>query len=154
VSGRIFVGVSCPGRRRQNKCKDVNARAVTTAIPAPNDPLGRFVGSSTGNLKGAVSGEQARFWGRKQVPEKAHLATDAHGWTRMSLFSSIRVYLCASVAGLLGGVFHSLLSSTLSCAVKRRWFTVGESPTRGTGSFHPVAIGAAVEVTKLLKPPM
>ncbi len=24
----------------------------------------------------------------------------------------------------------------------------------GTGSFHPVAIGAAVEATKLLKPPM
>ena len=46
------------------------------------------------------------------------------------------------------------LSSTLSCAVKRRWFTVGESPTRGTGSLHPVAIGAVVEVTKLLKPPV
>jgi hypothetical protein len=31
---------------------------------------------------------------------------------------------------------------------------VGESPTRGSGSLHPVAIGAVVEVTKLLKPPV
>jgi len=37
------------------------------------------------------------------------------------------------------------------CAVKRRWSTVGKSHP-GTGSLHPVAIGAVVEVTKLLKP--
>ena len=34
----------------------MNGHAGGTAIPAPNDPLGRSVGSSTGNLKGAVSG--------------------------------------------------------------------------------------------------
>src|SRR5215831_8091436 len=34
---------------------------------------------------------------------------------------------------------------------ERRWSTAGKSRP-GTGSLHPVAIGAAVEVTKLLKP--
>jgi hypothetical protein len=40
----------------------------------------------------------------------------------------------------------------LTCAVKRRWSTAGEESRPGTGSFHPVAIGAVVEVTKPLKP--
>jgi hypothetical protein len=39
-----------------DKCKDVNGQAVSTTIPAPNDPLGRSLGSSSGSLKGAVSG--------------------------------------------------------------------------------------------------
>ena len=39
-----------------DKCKDVNGHAVGTTIPAPNDPLGRSLGSSTGGLKAAVSG--------------------------------------------------------------------------------------------------
>jgi hypothetical protein len=39
-----------------------------------------------------------------------------------------------------------------SCAVKRRWSPVGRKAHPGTGSLHPVAIGAVVEVTKLLKP--
>src|SRR5215831_19298633 len=34
---------------------------------------------------------------------------------------------------------------------ERRWSTAGKSRP-GTGPLHPVAIGAAVEVTKLLKP--
>jgi hypothetical protein len=34
---------------------------------------------------------------------------------------------------------------------ERRWSTAGETRP-GTGSLRPVAIGAAVEVTKLLKP--
>jgi hypothetical protein len=38
--------------------------------------------------------------------------------------------------------------------VKRRWSSVGGETHPGTGSLHPVAIGAVVEVTKLLKPLM
>jgi hypothetical protein len=41
-----------------------------------------------------------------------------------------------------------------TCAVKRRWSTVGESPARELGSLHPEAIGAAVEETKPSEPPM
>ena len=41
---------------------------------------------------------------------------------------------------------------TFACAVKRRWSSVGRETHPGTGSLHPVAIGAVVEVTKLLKP--
>jgi hypothetical protein len=41
-----------------------------------------------------------------------------------------------------------------ACAVKRRLVHSGCKSHPGTGSFHPVAIGAVVEVTKLLKPPM
>jgi len=35
---------------------------------------------------------------------------------------------------------------------ERHWSSVGEKSRPGTGSFHPVAIEAAAEVTKLLKP--
>ena len=38
----------------------------------------------------------------------------------------------------------------LACAVQRRRFPVGESPTRQT--LQPEAIGAVMEVTKWLKP--
>ena len=38
------------------------------------------------------------------------------------------------------------------CAVKRRWSSAGEQSRPGAGSFHPVAIEAAAEATKLLKP--
>ena len=37
---------------------------------------------------------------------------------------------------------------------ERRLVHSGCKSHPGTGSFHPVAIGAAVEVTKPLKPPM
>jgi hypothetical protein len=36
-------------------CKQVTGKAVWTLVPAPNDPLGRVVGPSTGNLKAATS---------------------------------------------------------------------------------------------------
>jgi hypothetical protein len=38
------------------------------------------------------------------------------------------------------------------CAVKRRWSSAGEKSRPGAGSFRPVAIEAAAEATKLLKP--
>ena len=44
-----------PLARADDKCKDVNGRSASTAIPAPNDPLGRSLGSYTGDLKAAVS---------------------------------------------------------------------------------------------------
>jgi hypothetical protein len=43
-------------RADDDKCKNVNGHGVSTVIPAPNDPLGRTLGSSTGDLKAAVSG--------------------------------------------------------------------------------------------------
>jgi hypothetical protein len=44
-----------------------------------------------------------------------------------------------------------LCSRVTGCVVKRRWSTAGVTRP-GTGSLHPVAIRAAVEATKLLKP--
>jgi hypothetical protein len=46
------------------------------------------------------------------------------------------------------------VTSRLRCAVKRRWSTARRKTRPGTGSLHPVAIGAAVEVTKPPEPPM
>ena len=43
-------------RADDDKCKDVSGHSVSTTIPAPNDPLGRSLGSSTGDLKASVSG--------------------------------------------------------------------------------------------------
>jgi hypothetical protein len=43
-------------RAGDDKCKDVSGRDVGTAVPAPNEPFGLSVGSSTGSLKGARSG--------------------------------------------------------------------------------------------------
>src|SRR5580765_7126890 len=54
---------------------------------------------------------------------------------------------CAAGAAIAGA-----LSDRFGCAVKRRWSSVGGESHPGTGSLHPVAIGAVVEVTKLLKP--
>lgn len=42
-------------RNGHNGCRNVTGKAVWTLIPAPNDPLGRVVGPTTGNLKAAVS---------------------------------------------------------------------------------------------------
>ena len=42
-------------RADDDKCKDVNGHAVSTAIPAPNEPLGRSLGVYTGDLKAAAS---------------------------------------------------------------------------------------------------
>ena len=44
-----------------------------------------------------------------------------------------------------------LITALTGCAVKRRWSTAGVTRP-GTGSLHPVAIRAAVEATRLLKP--
>jgi hypothetical protein len=38
-----------------DRCKDVNGHFVLTVIPAPNDPMGRVLGASTGDLKAAIS---------------------------------------------------------------------------------------------------
>ena len=43
-------------RADDDKCKDVSGHSVSTTIPAPNDPLGRSLGSNTGDLKSSVSG--------------------------------------------------------------------------------------------------
>ena len=59
----IMLGVMCLAAfssvsaawAEDDRCKDVNGQFVLTAIPAPNDPLGRVLGSSTGDLKAAIS---------------------------------------------------------------------------------------------------
>jgi len=45
-----------------------------------------------------------------------------------------------------------LINRHITCAVKRRWTTAGESPARELGSLHPEAIRAAVEETKPSEP--
>jgi hypothetical protein len=45
------------------------------------------------------------------------------------------------------------LTSFIMCAVQRHGFPAGANPARQL-SFQPVAIGAVVEVTKRLKPPV
>ena len=53
---------------------------------------------------------------------------------------------------VLGGKVAAIaLARIIQCAVERRRFSVGAKPTRQL-SLQPVAIGAAVEVTKPLKP--
>jgi hypothetical protein len=42
-------------RADDDKCKDVNGHSVSTTIPAPNDPMGRSLGSYTGDLKAVAS---------------------------------------------------------------------------------------------------
>jgi hypothetical protein len=48
---------------------------------------------------------------------------------------------------------NSVLNRKFACAVQRHGLSVGANPTRQL-SLQPVAIGAAVEVTKRLKPLM
>ena len=47
---------------------------------------------------------------------------------------------------------HGCCNQAISVRRERRWSTAGEKTRPGTGSLHPVAIGAAVEATKPLKP--
>ena len=46
-----------------------------------------------------------------------------------------------------------MLARFVMCAVQRHGFPAGANPARQL-SFQPVAIGAVVEVTKRLKPPV
>ena len=60
----IMLGIACLAAfslasaawaEDDERCKNVNGHFVLTAIPAPNDPMGRVLGSSTGDLKAAIS---------------------------------------------------------------------------------------------------
>jgi hypothetical protein len=42
-------------RADDDKCKQMSGHDVVTVVPAPNDPLGRVLGSATGDLKAAIS---------------------------------------------------------------------------------------------------
>ena len=46
-----FSLVSAARAEDDERCKKVNGHFVLTGIPAPNDPMGRVLGSSTGDLK-------------------------------------------------------------------------------------------------------
>jgi hypothetical protein len=50
-----FSLVSAARAEDNERCKNVNGHFVLTVIPAPNDPMGRVLGSSTGDLKAAIS---------------------------------------------------------------------------------------------------
>ncbi len=49
------------GNDSDSRCKSVNGQAVWSLIPAPNDPFGRVLGPSTGDLKAAVSANLTSF---------------------------------------------------------------------------------------------
>ena len=60
---------------------------------------------------------------------------------------------CDSPLSGIIGVFKEIIERLLlACAVVRRRFPVGESPTRP--SLQPEATGATMEATKWLKPPV
>jgi hypothetical protein len=66
---------------------------------------------------------------------------------------------CKNVAvpegkGLQRGNWDSCCNQAITVRRERRWTTAGGKTRPGTGSLHPVAIGAAVEATKPLKPPV
>ena len=46
---------------RGGLCRDVSGKGTWTLIPAPNDPLGRVLGPTTGSLKSAVSAYLTAF---------------------------------------------------------------------------------------------
>jgi hypothetical protein len=78
------------------------------------------------------------------------LARDIPGQLR-----TFRAHEDSRAAGTELGNYHVVVvTSRLQCAVKRRWSTARRETRPGTGSLHPVAIGAAVEVTKPPEPPM
>ena len=55
--------------------------------------------------------------------------------------------------GMPPGLVPTNASALSECAVKKAMVLSGREKSRpGTGSFHPVAIEAAAEATKLLKP--
>jgi hypothetical protein len=149
----------------QVECADVNQLPLPNIFPAsqihpPPSGLCRSSGQTTSQSvlpasSAAVCHNCLSHAAGSRIPLAAHPSCPPSS-PRPLRFRDIaaclglpyRQYRLVTVVPL---VSHDL-SSTLSCAVKRRWFTVGESPTRGSGSLHPVAIGAVVEVTKLLKP--
>ena len=81
---------------------------------------------------------EAHAWRRTRAERKGCAVRQA-----FSHFDStaMRVHTAETLSG----------SRVTGCAVKRRWSTAGYTRP-GTGSLHPVAIRAAVEATRLLKP--
>src|ERR1022692_1256622 len=78
---------------------------------------------------------------------------------RTSARSLIEVALCLRLYSRYEGRTCSAPSSNccnqaITVRRERRWTTAGGKTRPGTGSLHPVAIGAAVEATKPLKPPV
>src|SRR3954453_22310834 len=53
--GLAIVSLTAPARADDSKCKTVNGHVSWTLIPAPNDPFGRILGPSTGDLKASIS---------------------------------------------------------------------------------------------------
>jgi hypothetical protein len=64
-------------RASDNKCKDVTGHDVVTQIPAPNDPLGRALGQSIGDLKAAISTVLTSF---NSEPDGSSIATSLDVW--------------------------------------------------------------------------
>jgi hypothetical protein len=58
--GAIAAGIAmllcaAPAMAGDSECRNASGKAVWTLIPAPNDPLGRVLGPTTGDLKASVS---------------------------------------------------------------------------------------------------
>ena len=59
------------------RCRNVNGRATWTIIPAPNDPFGRILGPSTGDLRASIS---AYITSLVNLPDGSLNATSVEVW--------------------------------------------------------------------------
>jgi len=50
-----IVSLAPVARADDDRCKEVEGHSASTAIPAPNEPLGRSLGTYTGDLKAAAT---------------------------------------------------------------------------------------------------
>ena len=55
VSSFVFPALADQGNDRGPRCREVSGRATWTLVPAPNDPLGRVLGPTTGDLRAATT---------------------------------------------------------------------------------------------------
>jgi len=85
--------------------------------------------------------------GQDYADQRYYSATTGRFWTPDPSGMS-----AVDIQNLISWNMYAYANPTFACAVKRRWSSVGGKSHPGTGSLHPVAIGAVVEVTKLLKP--
>ena len=129
LAGFSLVSVA---RADDDKCKDVSAHAVLTVIPAPNEPLGRFLGSSTGNLKAAISGNLTSL---TPQPDGSIQATSVDVWVLGP--QDILILNCKTtltpIPGAPMGTFSDSSSYTVAGGTGRFAGASGELHLTGTG---------------------
>ena len=142
--------------RRDQRYRN-KAIAATRHGPTHSVPRGLSTRGNFGALSHGISTRCLRFAVRISPPHArlasgCGLGSTRRDWLPAGFLRKVSEMLLTSLPP-----FPSFLAQTLSplCAVKKksRRSSVGETPTRHR-SLQPVAIGAAVEVTKLPKPSM